>query len=624
MALRLNPVFEPIELFHTPEQRIFPKFSCPSLYVPLDKIHQIAVVLSSPPAEPFDIQIVPLGPPALPFDIAVIHSKVPALPLDIETIPSAEPTEPFDIQTVSSSPPVEPFDIITIPLEPLPAPFDIPTPLSSPPSDGPVMTPEPPHHEDNPYDIPSTLVVEEPRIPIGTDVRRFPPPGQEANTIPDRHEDIVTQDINGQTGYPPTEEIRFHGGYLDPRDDINLQANLLGLKGVLKSAAKDLVDPFRLIKLGIQLKVDGVGAFKSHLLKTKIERANPFAETHSEFIDATDGKFNNSTEQTEIAIEALEQNNKNSPSAPYVDNPRFSLKELNGLSKSRDNNAAFTRKKTLLSLKGEARARISDPLDNKGTYFGGRPNSNNLSGQIPAKFPNDGEDGSIVPPKGKAPHDVISDSEAYVPLSFTDLRPIKDAAGGLRTVYFRPFITSLTEDFSPEWDKKTLFGRNDQVVNYMSTVRTVFVGFELHAFYPDDLEIMYKKLNWLSSMVYPEYDNEMLLKSGPVCRMRIGDVISGNNKLGLSGIIDSLSYDYTDSIWDVEEGTKAPRSIKVSISFHALHETPIGRDSNGNFGGITNIVSTFDNTTSTTVVQRSEKPIVETGFFRGFGNTKVR
>lgn len=182
-----------------------------------------------------------------------------------------------------------------------------------------------------------------------------------------------------------------------------------------------------------------------------------------------------------------------------------------------------------------------------------------------------------------------SDDEAYVPLVFTDLRPIKN--GGQRIIYFRPIISSLSEDFAPEWNKQSYYGRSDQVATYVGTVRTISITFALHAFSRRDVDVIYKKLNWLQSMVYPQYDTEMLLKAGPVCSLRVGDVIASRTKQGLPGVIDSLSYDYSDSIWELDKDSKAPRTVTVAVTFTVLHDSVVGRDNDGYFGGIGSVDS---------------------------------
>jgi hypothetical protein len=208
-------------------------------------------------------------------------------------------------------------------------------------------------------------------------------------------------------------------------------------------------------------------------------------------------------------------------------------------------------------------------------------------GIIPSKFDKDNDQGFIATGKGKLPSSVITDDAAYVPLSFTDLRPI---GINYRTVYFRPMNLEVKEDFQPEWNKAHYFGRTDWVATYQSTGRTVTLAFQLHAFGPEDLEVIHNKLNWLISMVYPEYDSDMLFYSGPVVRLRIGDIIASSKGLGLPGIIESLSFDYNGALWELKQDWKVPRSIKVAMSFVVLHDVPVGRGGSGKFGGLGSVV----------------------------------
>ncbi len=207
-------------------------------------------------------------------------------------------------------------------------------------------------------------------------------------------------------------------------------------------------------------------------------------------------------------------------------------------------------------------------------------------GIIPAAFNGENENGFVSTRAGQSPSEKISDDEAYVPLSFTDLRP---SNGSYRTIYFRPFITSFNESFSPEWSKQSYFGRVDPVATYQSTGRTITLGFKMVAFGPEDLKTIYQKLGWLSSLVYPEYDKDLLYLSGPVARMRIGDVINAvgpEGCRGLPGIIESLDFDYTEALWELKSGFKVPRNINVSLTFSVLHDRPIGRGEAGKFGGL--------------------------------------
>lgn len=178
-------------------------------------------------------------------------------------------------------------------------------------------------------------------------------------------------------------------------------------------------------------------------------------------------------------------------------------------------------------------------------------------------------------------------NQVYLPFSLTDLRFIP-GNNGFRTIYLQPFITNLAQGFAPSWNMQQFFGRVDPVATYQSTGRTWNLGFKMVAFHPSDLQIIYKKMNWLQSMVYPEYDANVRYKSGPVSRLRLGNIIDSmgpNGQRGLPGVITQLDFDYSETIWEVEADWQVPRHISVSMGFHVLHELPIGNVA-GYFGGI--------------------------------------
>ncbi len=207
------------------------------------------------------------------------------------------------------------------------------------------------------------------------------------------------------------------------------------------------------------------------------------------------------------------------------------------------------------------------------------------NGVIPAKIRGENDFGFAVSDSGRPPS--VDDDDAYVPLSFTDLRPITGLK--YRTVYFRPFNITLSENFSPQWNKANFWGRTDAVATYMSTARSWNLGFMVQAFGPEDVRTIYQKLTWLTSMVYPEYDKDLIMKSGPVTRVRVGDVMNAlgpEGTRGLPGIIENLDFDYSESLWELKRDWKVPVTVKISVAFTVLHDRPIGRGGLGKFGGI--------------------------------------
>ena len=259
-------------------------------------------------------------------------------------------------------------------------------------------------------------------------------------------------------------------------------------------------------------------------------------------------------------------------------------------------------------------SKVSDPLFKNKQAF--------ESGVIPMRLKGDNDFGFRTF-KG-AQGDTTNPDDVYVPLSFTDLRPVGDV---YRSVYFRPIIKSLSENFSPEWSESSYFGRTDSVVSYQGTGRTINISFQLVCFAPEDIRTIYQKLHWLQSMLYPEYDNNLSYRSGPVVRMRVGDVMNAlgpEGARGLPGIIRNVDFDYTDSLWELKRDYKLPRMIDVSLTFAVLHDVPVGRGLEGLFGGLGTVdeKGVFSVKSGVVTGTGENAPTVDRNVFRSFGRDK--
>lgn len=165
----------------------------------------------------------------------------------------------------------------------------------------------------------------------------------------------------------------------------------------------------------------------------------------------------------------------------------------------------------------------------------------------------------------------IPDNDIYMPFMFQDLRVSPE-----EFLYFRAFIKdgSLSENFMPEWQQKRYFGRVDLIPTYIGTTRTISLSFDVVAWSPADLPVIYRKLHKLQSMVYPTFDTKAFLNAGPLIKMRVGDLISAPSqgvKKGLPGYITSMNVKYGD-VWSIETDYKAPMLFTVSLEYTVLHE----------------------------------------------------
>jgi len=134
------------------------------------------------------------------------------------------------------------------------------------------------------------------------------------------------------------------------------------------------------------------------------------------------------------------------------------------------------------------------------------------------------------------------DSE-YVPFYFHDLRTNE-------IISFHAFLDSLEDNYTPQYESATAYGRIDNVRTYISTERTITLSFKILATSKDDFDYMWWKVNKLTTLVYPSWTRGREVASGderfiqpfsqvpastPVIRLRIGDLIRSNfSKTGLT------------------------------------------------------------------------------------------
>lgn len=520
------------------------------------------------------------------------------------------------------------------------------------PPDGPENTPNPPGHVPEPPDLPPSVPTE--LAPDGL-LSRENDVQLQAHLLDDRIRNLVAEiDPGGLLGKIEGRHSPTGGGgpgtrALDPtlyiKSLINI-GNALGKEGIALFTLENSI----LWSMNPNGSVFNPLYFinRAPIINSLVNVG--IAPEHRDVVDIMDGVLVRAIENSGEYERQFGALNESTPLLPQSEVPSLSVDEI--VDDILDGNAKTYLQNSTLQVSnvssagaedtvntGPVKRKVFRPLDVLFTKTPDRlgfkptpqntvtsrnfrdPSTTNLGrssfsrGIMPMDFPGEDDTNAIITRDPQRPQDIIDDDVAYVPVSFTDLRPLS-GDGSFRTIYFRPIITSLTENLSPEWDKKGAFGRTDPVGTYASTTRTVSLGLELHAFAPEDLDVIYKKLNWLSSLVYPEYDKELLMKSGPVCRMRVGDVIKSNG-LGVPGFIESLDFDYSDSIWEIKKDHKVPRSVRVSLTFQVLHDTVIGRHSNGNFGGIGYVNGDKEystNAQSLTLVETPEG-------FRSFGIT---
>lgn len=186
------------------------------------------------------------------------------------------------------------------------------------------------------------------------------------------------------------------------------------------------------------------------------------------------------------------------------------------------------------------------------------------------------DDGSA----GAARTKQLIDETYGAPFYFKDLRDNS-------IVVFRAYVKSLNENVNPKWTDTSFIGRSEPVYVYSNSTRNLSFTLTLHAGTKMELDSIYKKLNKLTSLCYPQYAQDKKIGTvrmkPPLVKFRYGDLYNssftphdqGQMYTGLTGFIDSINYTYPDQgTWEIENGKQVPKLIDAAIKYNVIHDQP--------------------------------------------------
>ena len=180
--------------------------------------------------------------------------------------------------------------------------------------------------------------------------------------------------------------------------------------------------------------------------------------------------------------------------------------------------------------------------------------------------------------RGGTLHYAVDSQHDGMPLYFKDMRDDT-------YIFFRAFIEGLTEDVSPSWAETSYIGRSEPVYVYERATRTITFTLKMYAQTRLELDAIWKKINRLTSLCYPEYAYDDLLDSyndydyiytktrmkPPLTKFRLGEMFGRTNS-ELLGFIESLSYSVPDNgTWEIENHMRVPKHIAATITYKVIH-----------------------------------------------------
>jgi hypothetical protein len=150
-------------------------------------------------------------------------------------------------------------------------------------------------------------------------------------------------------------------------------------------------------------------------------------------------------------------------------------------------------------------------------------------------------------------------------------------------LHFRAFVTGFSDSFNASWNPTRFTGRGNDFYTYGGFSRAIGLSFQVPVLSRVEQLPLYEKLNYLASLMAPDYSPSTGFMRGNIIRLTFGDYMSR-----VPGIITQLNYQIPDDAsWDIarlddgildEDSFQLPMMINVgSFAFTPIHDFIPGR-----------------------------------------------
>ena len=157
-------------------------------------------------------------------------------------------------------------------------------------------------------------------------------------------------------------------------------------------------------------------------------------------------------------------------------------------------------------------------------------------------------------------------------------------------VAFPALITQLEDKFSPNWTPESVFGRQDPILTFQNTERTIDVAFDVPSDSIETAERNLTNLNRLISFLYPAYSTSgtsNTISASPLLRIKFANLIYDQSKgvpgdspesglvCGINNFSHSFKFDGSAG-WVDKVGSAIPAFFSISFSATILHTHDLG------------------------------------------------
>ena len=146
-----------------------------------------------------------------------------------------------------------------------------------------------------------------------------------------------------------------------------------------------------------------------------------------------------------------------------------------------------------------------------------------------------------------------------------------DQSNRIRATHFRAFLTGYSDSHNAQWDAKRYTGRGENFYTYQGHDRQVSFTFQVAAQSKQEMQPLYRKLNYLLSTLYPDYNSAGFMR-GNITKLTIGELFHRT-----PGILTSLNLTVDDNTpWEIafREGAAAGPGGQGVNEDEIMVETP--------------------------------------------------
>ena len=174
-------------------------------------------------------------------------------------------------------------------------------------------------------------------------------------------------------------------------------------------------------------------------------------------------------------------------------------------------------------------------------------------------------------------------------------------------VRFKGYVTSFKDNYKCGWKPTRVYGRSDQIQTYTGTTRSVTISWDMPSSSLEEAESIMSKIEVLTAMLYPVYDQQTdgVIQASPLMRIRYANLLFEGPQpppmagffeesearavgpvagKGVIGAVKGFNFNPIDDSkaigFFMGNGRVYPKTVKASLNFEVIHTNPLGWNAN--------------------------------------------